>query len=291
MNKLKHIFILLMTLTGFAQSPSTKESPTTTVLCAQTKTDNRELLTCFNKFLKNEIQTSFIVDDIIYEIPYNIRSIISFEIDSLAMIHVDKISMLGHKEDSAVINKIKRETERVCTIINKKTIKGEGLVAAKDKDGNAIAYKSNFPLNLMSEILPSSVVFLADQLESKFSEKAIYAKREGDLCFLFYQEILSKSVSVYQLDTTSKRLTLFKKYDNYDAILNDYPEIDQALKGTNYSLTYFFYKEYNYLYEIQKVNNEYRVVHYQGKSKQTNMIYENLLSIYHSNFQEFLLRK
>ena len=291
MNKLKHIFILLITLSGFAQSPSTKNSPATTVLCAQTITDNRELLTCFNKFLKNEIQRSFIVDDIIYEIPYNIRSIISFEVDSLAMIHVDKISMLGHKEDSAVINKIKRETERVFNIINKKTIKGEGLVAAKDKDGNAIAYKSNFPLNLMSEILPSSVVFLTDQLESKFSEKAIYAKRAGDLCFLFYQEILSNSISVYQLDITSKRLTLFKEYANYDAVLNDYPEIDQALKGTHYSLTYFFYKEYNYLYEIQKVNDEYHVVHYKSKSKQINMIYENLLSIYHSYFQEFLLRK
>ena len=111
------------------------------------------------------------------------------------------------------------------------------------------------------------------------------------MCFLFYQEILSKSISVYQLDITSKRLTLFKKYANYNAVLNDYPEIDQALKGTNYSLTFFFYKEYNYLYEIQKVNDEYHVVHYKSKSKQTNMIYENLLSIYHSYFQEFLLRK
>jgi hypothetical protein len=292
MNRLQHFCIILFSLAGFAQSAVSKSSPATTVLCSKNTTDYRELEQCLNNFLNNEIRKSFNMGDIMREVPYDVKLKVAFKLDTLAMIYVDKIVMTRHNADSAFILKCKIEMEKVFNRINEKTKKGEGLVAAKDINGMVKEYKLYFPLTLVSEnSSPTYTKELTAELENKFKEKAIYAKREGDICLLFYEAIPSKSIAVYQLNVTNKEVSLFKKYEDYNAVVKDYPEIDSALKGTNYTLCYFFYKEYNYLYEIEKVEEEYHVAHYKYKSKQKNMIYENLLSIYYSYFQEFLLHK
>ena len=141
MNKLQQIFILLITIVGFAQSPTTKSSPATTAFCAKNSTDYQELSACFNEFLNKEIRKSFIVGDIMKDIPYDIKLMISFKLDSLEMLHVSKISMLRHTSDSTVISKSKMQMEKVFNRINEKTKRGEGFAAAKDKNGNAVAYE------------------------------------------------------------------------------------------------------------------------------------------------------
>ena len=292
MKKLQLILILMITVSGFAQSPVSKSSPVTTAFCAKKSTDNKELTACFNEFINKEIRKFFNMGDIMKDVPYNIKLNVAFKLDTLNMLHLDKIVITRHNADSTFILKCKNEMEKVFNRINEKTKKGEGLVAAKDKNGMVKEFKSYFPLTLVSEnSSPTYTKELTAELENKFKEKAIYAKREGDICLLFYEAIPLKSISVYQLNVTNKDFSLVKKYGDYNAVVQDYPEIDSALKGTNYTLCYFFYKEYNYLYEIQKAEEEYHVFHYKYKSQQKNMIFENLLSIYHSYFQEFLLRK
>ncbi len=292
MIKRYYLYILFFSLLGFAQSQVSKSSPATTAFCIKNSTDNRELTACFNEFLNKEIRKSFNMEGIMKDIPYNIKLNVAFKLDTMAMISVDKIVMTRHNADSTVINKSRIELEKAFKRINDKTKVGEGLVAAKDKNGLVEEYKSFFPLTLVSEnSSPTYTKLYTAELENKFKEKAIYAKREGDICLLFYEAIPSKSITIYQLDATNKQMTLFKEYKNYKAVVKDYPEIEEALKGTSYTLCYFFYKDFNYLYEIQKADEEYQVIHYKYKSKSVNMIFENLLSIYHSYFQEFLLRK
>lgn len=292
MKKLQLFLMVLITVLGFAQSPVSKSSPATTAFCVKNSTDNRELTTCFNEFLNKEIRKSFNMENIMKDIPYNIKLNVAFKLDTMAMISVDKIVMTRHNADSTVINKSRIELEKAFKRINDKTKLEEGLVAEKDKNGLVKEYKSYFPLTLVSgNSSPTYTKLYTTELENKFKEKAIYAKREGDICLLFYQAIPSKLITIYQLDVTSKQMILFKEYKDYKAVVKDYPEIDEALKGTSYTLCYFFYKDFNYLYEIQKAEEEYQVIHYKYKSKSVNMIFENLLSIYHSYFQEFLLRK
>lgn len=292
MNRLQHFCIILFSLAGFAQSPVSKWRPATTVLCSKNTTNYSELERCFNKFIQKEVQISFNMGDIMEDVPYDVKLKVAFKLDTLNMLHLDKIVITRHNADSTFILKCKNEMEKVFNRVNEKTKKGEGLIAAKDKNGLVVEYKSYFPLTLVSgNSSPTYIKELTAELENKFKEKAIYAKREGDICVLFYEAISSKSIAVYQLNVINKELSLIKKYGDYNAVVKDYPEIDSALKGTNYTLCYFFYKKYNFLYEIEKVEEEYHVAHYKYKSKQKNMIFENLLSIYHSYFQEFLLRK
>jgi len=292
MNRLQQLIILMLSLAGFAQTPISKSSPATTSFCEKNVTNKQEYTACFNEFLNKEIRKSFNMEGIMKDIPYNIKLNVAFTLDSTAMLFVDKIVMTRHHADSSIITKSRIELDKIFNRINEKTKNGEGFVAAKDKNGNPKTYKAYFPLTLASEnSSPTQTKILTTELENKFKEKAIYAKRDGDVCILFYEAIPSKSIAVYQLNVTNKEQSLVKNYADYNAVIKDYPEMDLALKGSNYTLCYFFYKEYNYLYEIEKVDEEYHVAHYKYKSKQKNMIFENLLSIYHSYFQEFLLYK
>lgn len=293
MIRLRYFIILLLSTTSWTQTVLSKRSPVTTVYCAKNIVDEREKAACFSEYLNKETRKTIDLGSIIdIDQPYDIKLAVSFSVDTLAMMQVTKIAMLRHPADSSIIKKVQIQVEKVFDRINNKTKMGEGLVAARDKNGNRIAYQSYFPLTLAA-VYPSEAFLneLITKLESNFKEKAIYAKREGDSCLLFYESILKKEVSVYQLNVADKQITLKKQYPNLRATLQDYSEMEQDMNSSNYTLCYFFYKDYNYLYKIEKLEKDYQVNHYKYNTESINMIFENLLSIYNSYFQGFLLHK
>lgn len=292
MNRLLNIMVVLVSTIGWTQSTTSQLRPVTTSICAKNSTDTRELLDCFNEFLQKEVRKTLVIDEIIQDIPYNVKLSVSFTVDTSAVIQLNEIKMHWHPVDAVVIKSIEQQVYKLFDRINEKTKLGEGLVAARDYNGKLKSYKSYFPL-ILSSVYSSTTEIknLTTEFEKKFKEKAIYAKRQDDLCFLFYENTLNKEISVYQLDTTNKALTLLNQYSNIAATFQDYPSIEEDLNTTNYSVCYFFYKDYNYLYKIQREGEEYKVIHFKYKTESTNVIFESLLSLYYSYFQSFLLHK
>ena len=171
MNRLQHFCILFISIIGFAQSPVSKSSPATTALCVKSTSDHQEFSACFNDFLQKEVRKSFNMEGIMKEIPYNVKLNVAFKLDTMAMIYVDKIVMTRHNADSTIIGKSKIELEKAFNRINEKTKRGEGFVAAKDRNGKNISYKAYFPLNLGSEnSSPTQTKILTAELENTFKE-------------------------------------------------------------------------------------------------------------------------
>ncbi|GGD32712.1 hypothetical protein [Flavobacterium orientale] len=292
---MKKVFVLsclCLSFSLFSQNPVNLSSPVTLKSCADKTTNNfPELKRCFTSYLSNEVAKSINSTEIMNDVPHDLQFTIFYHVATNAMIHRDSTVLRRHSKYTSVIGLLDQQIDALFNRINQKTKAGTALVAAKNKNGELTEEKSSLPLTLVSVGFDDKEIKKQiEAVEKEFQQKAIFAQKEGEHYVLFYQSTRNSTFFTYQLDPTTKQVTFLKEYADFKKLLEAYPNVEEGINQPNYTLSYFFYKEYDFMYEIQKKEENYLVLQHRYKTPSINMIFENLLSIYHSYFQYTLLK-